>query len=212
MAVSPYFNHISHPGEQKLAEDLVVEFIQQRGVDVYYIPRELLENIEMFNESAMNRFSQAKLIEMYVESITNFNGDGDLFSKFGGFGFEDSAVFMVSKKRFEEELVGLREEPTNGDLIYLIFADQFFEVQKRLEDEDYRQLGVNRTYRLKLTKFKYGHEDMDTGIPEIDALEGLYDIPDLDELGVTNTNDPRDTREEIKSTPEVQNDFVEFGR
>lgn len=212
MAVSPYFNHISHPGEQKLAEDLVIEFIQQRGLDAYYIPREMVDEIEMFNEAKINKFSNAKLIELYVEQITNFNGEGDLFSKFGGFGFEDSATFMYSQKRFKEEMVGLRDEPKNGDLVYMIFADQFFEVQKRLEDEDFRQLGVNRTFRLKMTKFKYGHEDMDTGIDDIDDLESSYDIPDLLEIGTTLTFDERDVREEIKSTPEVQNDILEFGR
>ena len=212
MAVSPYFNHVSHPGEQKLAEDLLVEAIQQRGVDSFYIPRELIEEEAMFNEANINKFSNAKSVEMYVEAMSNFNGQGDIFQKFGGFSLDDTATFVYSAKRFKEELLGLREEPKAGDLIYLNFADQIFEVQKRLEDEDYRQLGVNRNYRLQVTKFKYGHESFETGEVDIDDVEDLFEEFDLNEPELINTVDPRDVREEIDLTPEVNDDIIEFGR
>lgn len=208
MAVSQYFNHISHPGEQKLAEDILIEAIQQRGVDVHYVVRERVDEIEMFNEADRNNFNDARLIEMYIESISNFNGEGDIFSKFGGFTLDDTATFMVSAKRFKEEVPEL-SEPRPGDLIYLDFADQLFEIQKKLQDEEYRQLGQNKVFRLQLTKFKYGHEDFSTGVEDLDDIAD-FDIPDIDEPTITSTNDPRDTREEVKSAPE-QNNILEFG-
>ena len=212
MAISQYFNHVSHVGEQKLAEDLLIEAIQQRGVDSHYIPRELIDEEAMFNEANQNKFSNAKSVEMYVEAMSNFNGQGDIFQKFGGFSLEDTATFVYSSKRFKDELIGFRTEPKAGDLIYLDFADQLFEVQKRLEDEDYRQLGVNRNYRLQVTKFKYGHEDFDTGIANIDDTETLFEEFDLTEPTLVNTKDPRDVRAEVDLTPEVKDDILEFGR
>lgn len=211
MAVSQYFNHITHPGEQKLVEDTIIEAIQHRGVDVYYINREVIEDLELFNEAVRTKFSNAKIVEMYVESITNFNGAGDMFNKFGGFGFEDSAIFVVSKKRFKEELLGFREEPQPGDLIYLTFADQLFEVQKRLEDEDYRQVGINHVYRIRLTKFRFGHEDLDTGVASIDDIENFYETLDLDDPTVTVTTDPRDVSDEANNSTVVKNDILDFG-
>jgi hypothetical protein len=208
MATSQYFNHFSHAGEQKLISDLVTEFIQQRGVDAYYIVRELVDEIEMFNEAEFNNFKDAKSLEFYLESITNFNGEGDLFSKFGGFGFEDTATLMYSQARFAEEMVGLRTEPTPGDLVYVPYTQQFYEVQKRLQDEDFRQVGVNRVWRVRVVKFKYGHEDFDTGIQEIDDLETVVDTVDPDDATVTRSEDPRDKRDEVKTAP-VSSSIVE---
>lgn len=216
MPVSPYFAHVNHPGQLKLANDLLVQAIQQRGCDSHYIPRELIDEQAMFNEAEKNRFSQAKPIEMYVESISNFNGEGDLFMKFGGFSMTDTAVFVYASSRFDTELAGLRVEPIPGDLIYLDFADQMFEVQNVLRDEDYRQWGKNRTWRLQVTKFKYAHEDVDTGVPSIDDMVGDLEMMELDGMGmptdVTQTVDPRDVRKEVNETPVVQNDVIEFGR
>lgn len=216
MSVSPYFNNTSHLGQQKLTEDLITEAIQLRGVDAYYIPRETIDDIAMFNEAEKNRFAVAKSVELYVENITNFNGQGDIFSKFGGFTFEDRATLVYSANRFKEELVGFREEPKPGDLIYIEFADVLFEVQKRLEDEDWRQWGRNYVYRLEVSKFKYGHEEFSTGIDDIDDITADLEFDELDEMlqptGVTGTEDPRDVRQEVIQTPEGSNQIKEFGR
>lgn len=216
MPVSPYFNNTSHPGQQKLTEDLITEAIQLRGVDAYYIPRETIDDIAMFNEAEKNRFAVAKSVELYVENITNFNGQGDIFSKFGGFTFEDRATLVYSANRFKEELVGFREEPKPGDLIYIEFADVLFEVQKRLEDEDWRQWGRNYVYRLEVSKFKYGHEEFSTGIDDIDDITTDLEFDELDELlqptGVVGTEDPRDVRREVIETPEGSSQIKEFGR
>lgn len=215
MAVSPYFQHVNHPGEQKLSEDLVVEAIQLNGVNVHYIPRETINDDEMFNEAEINKFRDARLIEMFPERISNFNGDGDLFSKFGGFTLTDSATFVVAKRRFVEELGDLFPKPRDGDLIYIDFADQMFEIQKLKEDENWRAFGMNNVFRMELTKFQYGHEDISTGIPNIDDMVSNFEIEELDAnlqpTGVTTTDDPRDFRDFVEALPVVDN-LLEFGR
>lgn len=209
MAVSQYFNHVSDQGQQNLVEDLIEEAIQQRGVNTYYITREIQEHVDLFNEGNKNSFSNSKLIEMQIEEISNFNGEGDLFSAFGGFTLEDTVTFKVSARRFREEL-GVESKPTAGDIIYLDFADQAFEVQKRLEDEDYRQWGKNYTFRIRCTKFVYEGEEMETTIPELDSLDDLlHSIDESDPLAVQVEN-PRDHRDEL-ITGGIDDTILEFG-
>lgn len=210
MPVSPYFNHVGHQGQQNLVEDLIQEAIENNGVNCHYIARERLEEVTLYNESDLNRFTEGKLIEMYVEEISNFNGQGDVFQAFGGFTIEDSVVFKVSARRFVEEL-GVDALPKTGDLIYVDFANMAFEVDKRLEDEDWRQWGKNYTFRIKCTKFVYEGEEMVTGIEELDNLDDLLIEPDEVEAGVEQINNPRDKRDELVQDTSVQNNILDFG-
>lgn len=209
MAVSPYFDHVGHQGQQNLVEDLIIEAIQQRGVNVYYIDRQTQENVPLFNEGNKNTFTNSKLIEMQIEEISNFNGEGDLFSAFGGFTLEDSVTFKVSARRFSEE-VGVDSEPTPGDIIYLDFAGQAFEVQKKLEDEDYRQWGKNYTYRIKCTKFVYEGEEMLTDIPTLDTLDDLLHSVDELDPSVEQIEDPLDKRDELIDNG-ISDSILDFG-
>lgn len=219
MATSPYFNHVSHAGQQKLTEDLIIEAIQQRGIDCHYFISEYLpdETYEtMFNEAEMNTLKECRELEFYVESISNFAGSGDLFAKFGGLTFDDTATLVCSEKRYKEALFGLREKPEPGDIIFIDFANQAFEVMKTLQDEDYRQWGKNYVYRIEVAKYKYGHETLDTGYEPFDGIADAYEIPELDvnniPTGVIETNDIRDRREYVKDAPQGSTDIVDFGR
>ena len=39
MTTSVYFNHIESTPEQNLHQDLIIEAINNYGIDVYYLPR-----------------------------------------------------------------------------------------------------------------------------------------------------------------------------
>lgn len=176
MAVSPYFNHVGHAGQQKLVEDLIVQAVQQRGVDIMYLPRAIVEDNELFNEATKSKFANAHTLEVHVESITNFNGMGDIWSQMGGMEMEDRMTIMFSQKRFAEEL-GDGVIPQPNDLVYVPYTDTMFEVTKPLEDEDYHQWGKNYVFRLLCSKFDYGHEDISTGIAELDDISEVYEEP-----------------------------------
>ncbi len=210
MPVSPYFNHVSDAGQQGLVEDLIQEAIEQRGVNTHYIRRqEGGDRVTVFNEHTESSFTTGVPVEMYIEEVTNFNGEGDLFSSFGGFTMEDTITFKVSGKRFREEL-GATAEPEAGDIIYLDFADMAFEVQKKLEDEDYRQWGKNYTFRIKCTKFVYEGEDMNTGVEELDELENLLLGEDPVDNTIQQVEVPQDKRDEIVED-QIPNQITEFG-
>lgn len=209
MAVSKYFNHISHPGQQKLAEDLIVQAIQQRGIDIVYVPEQIVENNDLLNEPAHSLFSTNHTIEVYVESATNFNGMGDVWG-FGGMDMTDKVTLVISQRRFKE-ILGAEEMPQEGDLVYVPYIDTIYEVKKLIEDEDYHQWGKNYVFRIICNKFQYGHEDIETSIAELDdVVEQSYDhIPlptDPDQTHITKPV-PGDTKTAVDKG---QNPFIEF--
>lgn len=210
MPVSPFFDHVGSASHQGLVEDLIQEAIEQRGVNTHYIRRvDSGDKVGVFNESSITQFSTGVPIEMIIEDISNFNGEGDLFSAFGGFSLEDSVTFKVSGRRFREEL-GANALPESGDIIYLDFADQAFEVQKRLEDEDYRQLGRNYTFRIKCTKFVFENEEMATGIDELDNLDDIMITPDDLDAQIKQFETPQDVRDDIVDSG-VNDTILDFG-
>ncbi|QZI90458.1 hypothetical protein MYOV003v1_p0134 [Vibrio phage 207E48.1] len=171
MATNKYFNNQNNQAQQNLAEQLIIQAIQHRGIDVKFIPSVAVSEDDILNETLQTRFETVSDIEMYVADVTNFNGSGDLYQAFGGFTMTDNVTLIVSQKRFKE--VTSKSEPEEGDLLYIPYANLMFEVDKLLEDEDFRQWGRNYVYRIRATKYAYGHEDLATGDDDIDALMNL---------------------------------------
>jgi hypothetical protein len=170
-----YFNNYQISGEQNLLEDLITESIKIYGVEVYYLPRTLVNKDNLFHEDVLSKFETAYPIEMYVKNVDGFEGDGDFMSKFG-LEMRDEMTLTVSRRRFGEEInwdettedIG---RPAEGDLIYFPLNKRIFEV-KFVEDESiFYQLGGLNTYDLTVELFEYSHEKIDTGIPAIDEFE-----------------------------------------
>ncbi len=200
MATSKYFNHTANTAQQNLISDLVTEAIQQRGIDVHYIPREVVEDNETLNEAEVSRFESNYPIEMYVERVDNFNGDASMFSKFGGFSLEDSMTLVISKTRYTEELSQVKDKPEQKDIIYIPYADLTLEIQKVLEDESFYQMGQNYVWRVKCTKFKYGNEDFETEVDDLDdMIDQLEMEADADLGGIQIVSQ---TQEEQEADPE----------
>ena len=82
MATSPYISQKVR-SEQNLYEDIVIESLKFYGQDVYYIPREIVNKDKVFLDDVPSRFTDAYKIEMYIENTEGFEGEGDLFTKFG---------------------------------------------------------------------------------------------------------------------------------
>ncbi|QJT71422.1 neck protein [Vibrio phage vB_VcorM_GR28A] len=170
--LSPHFNHSHHAGQRKLIEDLITEAIQQRGVLASYLPRTVHKDNQFMNTAELVSFDVAADVEMYIESISNFNGDGSIFAKFGSISFEDTVTLMVVQNRFKVEVQPHASMPESEDLIYLSQYDMLFKVDKVLEDEDFRQSGINVVWRLKCSKYKFSGEDFNT---DNDGLEDMID-------------------------------------
>ena len=72
MATSVYFNHFENTSEQALHQDLIIEAIKNFGIDVFYIPRTLVNEDILYGEATISEFTNAHLIEMYVKSVDGF--------------------------------------------------------------------------------------------------------------------------------------------
>lgn len=172
MATNHYFNRIRAANEQNLTEDLIIESIKIMGLDTYYLPRTLANKDKLFGEDPRSIFQDHKPIEMYVESVNGFDGQGDILSKFG-LQVKDNLVLSVSKLRFQKETNMPR--PLEGDIVYFPLTKGFFEI-KFVEHEPYfYQLGKNYTFKLRCELFEYSQEVFDTKEPEIDSYATLYD-------------------------------------
>ena len=173
MATNRYFKQKVR-SEQNLFEDLVIESLQMFGQDVYYLPREIVNKDKIFLDDVPSRFSDAYKVEMYIENTEGFEGEGDLFTKFG-IELRDQATFIVSRRRWVQ-LVGKRLEvanfrPREGDLIYLPMSESMFEIRRVETETPFYQLKDLPTFRLQCELFEYSGEDFDTGVDTIQDVE-----------------------------------------
>ena len=161
--------------EQNLYEDLIIESLKIFGQDIYYLPRDLVNRDSILGEDTSSQFDDAYMIEGYIEGTEGFEGQGDLYSKFG-LEVRDEVNFVISRK-FWDRYVGFQDEvndvprPREGDLIFLPLSNKFFEVMFVEHEQPFYQLSNLPVYRLQCALYEYNEEDFDTGIAQIDAIE-----------------------------------------
>ena len=128
MATNPYFRKAVR-SEQDLIDDLAVEVIKINGFDMVYLPRTLVREDELFGEDrSPSRFSTGREIEMLVESVDGFEGDGEVFGRFG-LEIKDNVSLLVARRRFEKEFADLGyTAPREGDLLYFPISGGLFEI------------------------------------------------------------------------------------
>ena len=166
--------------EKKLFEDLILEGLKIYGHDVYYLPRTLVNQDLILGEDVASKFNAAYLCEMYMDTTEGFGGEQELISKFGLEIREDS-TFTVSKRRWndlvEDPATLIKaDRPNEGDLIYFPLMNSFFEIQFVEDQEPFFQLGNLPVYKLRVTRFEYSSERLDTGVSDIDAAEDKYSL------------------------------------
>jgi hypothetical protein len=172
MATSVYFSGAVR-SEQDLYEDLVTESIKVFGQDVVYIPRESLGEDALLNEE-WSQFTQAYPVEMYLENVEGFEGDGNLLGKFG-LEIRDQANLVVTKRRWDQavgqNIVDGQASPNEGDLIYMTMTQRLFEIKYVEPKSPFYQLQDLPSYTLTAELFEYNDQHFDTGYDEIDAIE-----------------------------------------
>ena len=117
---------------------------------------------------------------MYIENVEGFDGEGDLFTRFG-VEIRDEATFVVSRKRwvtsvkkYDNEIDSTQMRPYEGDLIYLPISNKLFQINHVEHEQPFYQLNNLPVFKLRCTLFEYSDEDLDTGIDEIDSIETDY--------------------------------------
>ena len=165
MARNVFFTHGTR-NEQFLQQNLVEEYIKMFGMDVLYIPRQLIAKDNVFNEEVVSQFDDSYIIEAYLENFDGFQGGGDLLTKFG-IRQTDEITLVISQQRFSDLIsqfllldqdIEVGERPQEGDLIYFPLSSNYFEIKFVEHEEPFYQLGKNYTYKLKAELFEYSDE------------------------------------------------------
>ena len=115
---------------------------------------------------------------MYFENNTGFAGENELINKFG-LEIRDDTTLVVSKRRFEEHVANKATltatgRPNEGDILYVPLLKGFFEIQFVEDQEPFYQLGNLPVYKLRVTRWEYASEKLDTGQGVIDQAEDKY--------------------------------------
>ena len=174
MPTNVFFNHAVST-EQQLYEDLVVESLRLYGHEVFYLPREVVEEDTILNEDIQSKYGDAYSVEMYIENTDGFEGEGDLMSKFG-IQVRDQATFVISLRSWERFIsldsnLATSFRPNEGDLIYFPLSGSMFEIKFVEHEDPFYQVGKLFVFKLRAELFEYSQEDFDTGIGDIDQIE-----------------------------------------
>ena len=177
MATNPYFSQ-GRRSEQNLYEDIIIESLKIYGQDIYYLPRDIVNEDKLFGDDVPSKFNSAYKIEMYIDNVDGFDGEGDLFSKFG-VEIRDAATFVVSRRRWTQTIARYDNEitvmrPAEGDLLYIPFSKKLFQIMHVEHEMPFYQLQNLPTYKLRCELFEYNDEDFDTGIVGVDKIEESF--------------------------------------
>lgn len=182
MPTNFYFNNFPAEqitSEQLLIEDLVIESMQVNGMDVYYLPRTVKSGNEidyLYGEDTAKEYLTAYPIEMYMENVSGFEGEGDFASKFG-LEVRDEVTMLVSRRRFKYTTGSSNlARPREGDLIFIPLIRSFMEIMFVEHENDqamFYTLGRGRggnvyVYALKMKEFVFSNEKIQTGVSDID--------------------------------------------
>jgi hypothetical protein len=170
--------------EQRLIEDLIIESLKIYGHDVYYLPRTLIKEDTIFDEDTLSQFTQAYPLEMYLENVDGYEGEGDLFTRFG-IEVRDQATFVLARRRWDELVAtsgGIFTQdtrPSEGDLLYFEKTNSLFEIRQVQFQDPFYQAGKLYVYKLVCELFEYSSEVIETGVT---TLDNIYEEQNLDLL------------------------------
>ena len=190
MATNSYFQQ-GYAGEQELLQDLVTEAIQHYGQDCFYLPRTIIEEDTFLGETIESLFETAVPIEMYPEQFDSFDGEGNLFSKFG-IEIRDQFELSVSKERWVDDVFVQtnHERPYEGSLVYFPLSKSLFEIRFVEHEKPFYQLNSFPKYTLRLELFEYSGEAFNTGIEEIDQIEYRNGSGGITLVAIEYSSDP----------------------
>lgn len=182
-----YFDKFHVREEQNLVEDLYTEAIECQGADFVYLPRTFQKQDLIYGEDVLSKFDDTIDIDMYIKSVSGFEGRGDIMSKFG-IDVRDQAVLQVSKHKWNLTVGEEFERPREGDLIYYPLNGALFEIKFVTHESIHYQLGATYVFELTIEQYVWSEEKFDTGIDEIQEREKKFAYTLLFNLGAGTGN------------------------
>lgn len=188
MPQNPYFNAYNDENIQKLYKSLIDQCLKFYGIDCSYVPRISLSSEDMLlGEDPTKAFGKAYPIVVMIMNVDNFEGPGDLFTKFGLVINKDIRLLM-GNTAFQTATAGvLGPRPREGDLIYLAPFQALYEVKFVNQDKLFYAFGSKHFYgwELECEEFRLNSELINSGIPDIDEK---LDIVTIAYQATMNTN------------------------
>jgi Virus neck protein len=169
MATNFYFNNFKSRGEQGLIEDLIIESIRMYGIDLYYLPRTVVNYSNEFREQEYSTFNQALGLEMYIKNVDGFDGEGEFLSSFG-VEVREQITFSVAVRTFNAEVGNniTRVRPLESDLIWFPLRNALYTIKYVNVRPVFYQMGALQFYDVVCELFEYSSEVFNTGVFEID--------------------------------------------
>lgn len=188
--LNPYVNFLDHSNSQTLANVLVAESIQMRGVKLYYLPRQYYKPDLILGEDNRNFFD---LTYQFAGYIVNNEGYGGSIMD-GGYGemFNDEITININPDLFKHQTNDT--EPFRGDLIYFPMDNSLFEITFVQPYDPFYQVGQNVTRTIIAQKFVYSGEEISPVMDNKDVFKvnefSLLDLEPLKSLdGLSDTNE-----------------------
>jgi len=178
MTTSKYFNFYpkTRSPEHELIDSLIAQAVRIKGEDCYYLPRESWSDKDhIYGEDASSKFTSAYIMEMIHNTVDQYQGAGDFFSKFG-MQMRDNMDLTVSIRGWKASMdQTIRSVPREGDLVFVPSQRRIWEIKFVEQTKMFYTLGNREPYifELKCELFQYSQEDIDTGVEEIDILEPM---------------------------------------
>ena len=174
MSTSVYFSRGTQ-SEQWLYEDLLIEAIQIRGHEVFYLPRTLVNEDDLFGEDTLSKFNDAYSIEMWMENNEGFDGDKEILTRFG-LEVRNEVTFVIARRRWEDTIslddnLIVNTRPNEGDLIWHPTIKQMYEITFVDHDDPFYEIKNLPVYKLYCRTYEYSQERFDTDITDIDTIE-----------------------------------------
>ncbi len=162
--------------EQGLIQDLINEQLKMYGIEVYYMPRQIVSEGKVIKDVIYSKFKNAFPIEAYLASYDGFDSNSIVMSKFG-VRITDEMNLIISKERFDMYIGELMKvipdvagssRPYEGDLLYIPLSDSIMEIKYVENRKPFFQLQKNYVYELRCELFEYEDEEISTSIKELD--------------------------------------------
>lgn len=176
MASNPYFNYFEQNQEQNLMESLVFESLRQKAHDVMYLPRDVDIKDEIMTEPVVQSFSKALPVEMYINNWDNFQGEGQLLSKFG-LEIRDQMTLLLTKRAFKRFIQDTtkKDRPWEGDCIYIPMFNNIYQIKYvSSSNPAFYILGKNYVWELTCELLEFSNEQFRTGVSYIDELNPAF--------------------------------------
>jgi len=158
--------------EADLLESLMNEVVEKYGIPAKYLPATRRNVDQLLGDNLDTIFDTAVDVVLLTPEVNGYVSTEFMFNKFG-LTDRDEITFTVVQTQFDE-IVG--QVPEVGDLIYPSPIGRIYEV-KFVEDEGdtFLTLGRFLTYQFLCRVWIYSHEDLQTGVPEVDQHDGQLD-------------------------------------